>query len=98
MEPGSGAGRLVSSSGGYKKSFRSKPRGLAPPSGLNVNFPEGLGLDPASKIVALLLGGGCQAVPEFRWVAGLVLCVRPNPNRTGSVMQGSSVYFWMCDY
>lgn len=51
---------LVSSLGRYKKSFRSKSRGLAPPPGLNVNFPGGLGLDPASEIAAAKLSPPVQ--------------------------------------
>lgn len=70
---------------------------LGPSAWSKCKLPWGLGFGSSQQNHGGGVQWGCQAVPEFRWVAGLVLHFRPNWNKTGSVMQGSSVYFWMCD-
>lgn len=59
---------VVSSLGGCKKQVRSKLRGLDLPPGLNVNFPAGWGLDPASKITA---EAGCTQAQVGGWAGPL---------------------------
>lgn len=60
LDPSSEAGGLIPPSGGCKNEFRLESPGLAPLPGLNLNFPEGLGLDPASKTLLLEFRGAAK--------------------------------------